>query len=147
MGRPLKEINWEIVDKYLEAGTRNGAALARKFRIQSDTFYRRFKEEYGCAFQDYNVDSQGIGVEDIRLMIHAKALNNKAPGNATMLMFLGRCLLGMKEPEVSQLVAPKQDDIDKDHQIMILKHEIAELKDNGNKRETGQELCRSYPSI
>ena len=130
MARPPKEINWDIVEIYIQAGCQSGAALARKFDIQSDTFYRKFRDHYGCSFQDYRAGSNEAGDEDIRRMLHTKALNNAAPGNSTLLMFLARCRLGMKEPEVQQLVAANQDDIDKDHEIMQLKYRLAQMESN-----------------
>jgi AraC-like DNA-binding protein len=132
MARPQKEINWEIVEKLIESGC-SGVEIAGKFRIQSDTFYRRFKEEYGCSFQDYRVESQEAGLADLRAMIHAKALNNKAPGNSNLLIFLARCRLGLREPEVSHALAANQNQIDQTHTIMQLQHRIAELEVYANK--------------
>lgn len=127
MARPLKEINWDVVERLIESGC-SGTEIAGKFRIQSDTFYRRFKEEYGCSFQDYHAPSQEAGLADLRSMIHAKALNNKAPGNSNLLIFLARCRLGMKEPEVVHNLAANQTQIDQSHLIMELQHKIAELE-------------------
>ncbi len=134
-GRPLKEINWDVVEKLIECGC-SGPEIAGKFRVNSDTFYRRFQQEYGFNFQGYRVELQSAGLADLRAMLRAKALSNKAPGNATLLMFLARCELGMKEPEQSHLVATNQEKIDERHLIMQLQHENAELKANANKRET-----------
>lgn len=128
MARPQKEINWEVVEKLIECGC-SGVEIAAKFRIQSDTFYIRFKKEYKCSFQDYRGETQEAGLADLRAMIHAKALNNKAPGNSNLLIFLAKCKLGMREPEAVQEDAPNQDVIDQAHRIMILEHELAEAKD------------------
>jgi len=128
MARPLKEINWDMVDKLIEAGC-SGVAIAGKFRIQSDTFYERFKREYGCSFQDYRANVQEAGLADLMMMLHAKALNNKAPGNSNLLIFLAKTKLGLKEPEIEHLFAPKQNDIDQSHIIMQQANEIAELKE------------------
>jgi hypothetical protein len=133
MGRPKKELNWDVVEKLIECGC-PGTEIAAKFRIQSDTFYRRFKEEYECSFQDYKLESQEAGIADLRAMIHAKALNNKAPGNSNLLIFLARCKLGYKEPESNNNLAANQDQIDQSHLIMKLEHRIAELEaENANK--------------
>jgi hypothetical protein len=134
MARPLKEINWDLVDKLIEAGC-NGLEIAAKFRIDADTFYGRFKKEYECSFQDYSVKGQEGGKAEIKTMLHAKALNNKAPGNTTLLMFLARCRLGMKEPETVQLLAANQDAIDQDHTIMQLKYRIAQLECDATERK------------
>lgn len=127
MARPLKEINWDVVDKLIEAGC-NGLQIAAKFRIDDDTFYNRFKKEYGFSFQDYSGKIQECGKADIISMLHAKAINNGAPGNATLLMFLARCRLGMKEPEIVHAIAANQEKIDQDHTIMQLKYRIAQLE-------------------
>lgn len=131
MARPRKEINWEVVEKLIECGC-PGTEIAAKFRIQSDTFYRRFKEEYECSFQDYRVDSQEAGLADLRSMIHAKAINNKAPGNSNLLIFLAKVKLGYKEPEITHNVAANQDQIDQSHRIMELEHQLAELRSYAN---------------
>jgi hypothetical protein len=127
MARPLKEINWDIVDKLIEAGC-SGVAIAGKFRIKSDTFYARFKIEYGCSFQDYRANVQEAGLADLMLMLHAKALNNKAPGNSNLLIFLAKTKLGLRESEIEQIFAPKQENIDQKHLIMELQNRICELE-------------------
>lgn len=127
MARPLKEINWDVVEKLIESGC-SGVEIAGKFRIKSDTFYERFKREYEVSFQDYRVESQEAGAADLKAMLHAKALNNNAPGNSNLLIFLARTRLGMKEPEVVQTLAVNQNQIDQSHLIMQLKHELAEVK-------------------
>lgn len=132
MARPKKEINWEVVERFIECGS-SGTEIAAKFRIQKDTLYRRFKEEYGCGFQDYHIESQEAGLADLRAMIHAKALNNKAPGNSNLLIFLAKCRLGYREPEITHNLAPNQDQIDQSHYIMELEHKISVLESNGNK--------------
>lgn len=139
MARPPKEINWDTVELYIQAGCKSGAALARKFDMQSDTFYKKFREKYGCSFQDYYVPSQEVGDIDLMRMIHAKALNNSAPGNATLLMYLASRRLGMKEPETVHLLAANQDEINKDHLIMQLKNELSELKKEKSKSYSIQE--------
>ncbi len=131
MARPQKEINWDIVEKYAQAGC-SGVGIAGKFNIQSDTFYRRFKEQYGFSFQDYRDDAQETGKSDLMAMLHAKALNNKAPGNSHLLMFLAKTKLGMKEPEITNLFAPNQAILDQNHLIMQLQNRIAELEEKIN---------------
>ncbi len=135
MARPLKEIDWDVVERYIESGS-NGVEIASDFRIQKQTFYRRFEEKYGVSFQNYHTDNQEAGGAKIRNMLYEKALNNEAPGNAMLLMFLARCRLGMKEPESVHLVAANQTQIDQSHENMELKHELAELKE----KLKGQEL-------
>lgn len=132
MVRPKKEINWDVVEKLMECQC-SANEIAGKFRINHDTFYRRFKEEYGQSYQDYQSIIHSAGLADLRAMIHAKALNNKAPGNSNMLIFLAKTVLGMKESEIEIHKSPNQTDIDKDHLIMRLQNKIAQLEENGHK--------------
>jgi hypothetical protein len=135
MARPHKEINWDVVEKLIECGC-PGTEIAAKFRIQDDTLYRRFKLEYDVSFQDYRAKSAEAGLADLRSMIHAKAINNKAPGNSNLLIFLAKCKLGYKEPEVTHTLAANQNQLDQSHHIMELEHKIAVLESNANKSET-----------
>lgn len=135
MARPPKEINWDVVDNLIKCGC-NGVEIAAKFRIQSATFYRRFEEEYQISFQNYKIEAQEEGLAELKAMIHAKALNNKAPGNSNLLIFLARCKLGMREPDVVHSLAANQNQIDQTHTIMQLQHRIAELEANADKSET-----------
>lgn len=127
MARPLRDINWDVVERLIENGS-SGIEIAGKFKIDENTFYRRFQRQYDCRFADYvGIGSQG-GKADLRSMLYAKAINNKAPGNAQLLMFLARCVLGMREPEMIQQLAANQQQIDQTHRIMQLEHELAEEK-------------------
>lgn len=133
MARPYKDIDWNLVEKYVECGS-PGTEIAGKFRIQAETFYRRFEKEYGVSFQNYKASVQDSALADLRLMIHAKALNNKAPGNSNLLIFLAKCKLGYREPDVVHTLAANQNQIDQSHKIMQLEHALAEEKaKNANK--------------
>jgi hypothetical protein len=125
MARPLKEINWDLVDKYIEVGC-NGVEISKKLTVDSDTFYSRFKKEYGKSFSDYSAKFSSGGNADIRLMLHAKAVK----GNVTALIFLAKCNLGMREPEQLNVLAANQPQIDQTHEIMRLQHEIETLRAN-----------------
>jgi len=127
MARPPKEIDWNVVEKFMEAGC-SGIQIAGEFRIRPDTLYIRFKKEYGCSFQDYRVKAEEAGLGKIKLMLYSKALNNNNPGNSNLLMFLAKCKLGYKEPEQSTSLAANQTQIDQSHLIMQLQHELSELK-------------------
>lgn len=139
MARPIKEIDWDVVDEYIESGS-NGIEIAADLRIQPQTFYRRFEEEYGVSFQNYSSEYDGAGRAKLRSMLHRKALNNDENGNQHLLVFLARCRLGMKEPETVHLVAANQEQIDQSHVIMQLQHRIAELE--GDK--TPKLTCREH---
>lgn len=145
MARPLKEIDWNMVEQYMESGC-SGVEIAAKFHIQKNTFYERFRKEYNCGFQDYHSDASGAGIADLKRMLHAKTLNNKAPGNTHLLMFMAKCKLGMREPESIVKIAPEQVEIDKDHLLMQQQYEIDKLKKEiaiyAVQREADKELLR-----
>lgn len=131
MARPKKEINWEIVEKRMEAGC-NGVEIAATLRIQPDTFYIRFKQKYGKSFQDYHGDFYSAGDANLKFTQYMKAL----AGNNNMLMLLGKERLGQgKEQEIQK--SPLEDIISLRHENMMLKAEIEKKKDgDGNKSET-----------
>ena len=124
MVRPLKEINWEIVLKRMEAGN-NAKTIAKRLNIDLDTFYRRFKQEFKCSYTDYAVGATECGTDDILFTQHMKAL----AGNVQLLMFLGKVKCGQKEPEISITTAPNDVQIQMSHRIMELQHQLAEEKD------------------
>jgi len=122
MARPEKEINWEIVEKRMEAGC-SGVEIAATLRIQSDTFYIRFNKKYGKGFQDYHGDFYSAGDANIKFTQYMKAL----AGNNNMLMLLGRERLNQgKEEEIKK--SPLEDLIELRHDNMILKAELEKIK-------------------
>ncbi len=127
MGRPRKEINWEMVERYAQAGC-SGIEIAASFGMQDDTFYRIFKEQYGESFQDYKGRANRHGEGELKLMQYAKALNNKAPGNIQMLMFLGKVRLKQDDAPIGKQDANNQSTIDIQHRNMELEAEIEQLR-------------------
>lgn len=122
MARPKKEINWEIVEKKIEAGC-NGIEIAATLRIDADTFYIRFKEQYGKSFQDSSGHFYSAGDANIKFTQYMKAL----AGNNNMLMLLGKERLNQgKEEEIKK--SPLEDIIELRHENMILKAEIVKIK-------------------
>jgi len=89
MVRPLKEINWDIVEKRMEAGC-SGIEIAASLHVDADTFYNRFKLEYGKSFQDYSAKFYSVGDANLKFTQYMKAIN----GNIPMLQLLGKERLG-----------------------------------------------------
>lgn len=128
MARPPREINWDLVDKMIEAGS-PAREIYGKFRLDDSVFYAAFKKHHGISFQDYWCNASKGGEGDLRLMLHAKAMQ----GNMTALTLLGKTRLGLREPDHAPLVAANQSQIDQSHTIMELQNKIAELEANANK--------------
>ncbi len=130
MARPEKEINWEIVEKRMEAGC-SGVEIAATLRIQADTFYLRFKKKYGKSFQDYHGDFYSAGDANIKFTQYMKAL----AGNNNMLLLLGRERLNQSKEQ--ERISPLEDIIELRHENMLLKAELDGYKEHihGNKPE------------
>jgi hypothetical protein len=124
MARPVKPINWDMVHKYIECGC-PAKEIAGKFDIYINNFYTKFKEHFGEGFESYASRVHENVLSDIRLMIYAKAINNKAPGNSNLLTFIAKCKLGFKEPDIVHTLAPNQEKIDESHRIIELEHKLA----------------------
>ncbi len=127
MGRPRKEINWEMVERYAHAGC-NAREIAATCGVSLDTFYIKFKEEHEEDFHDFRVRMNNNGESELRLMQYAKALNNKAPGNIQMLMFLGKVRLKQDDAPIGKQDANNQSTIDIQHRNMELEAEIEQLR-------------------
>jgi hypothetical protein len=122
MGRTPKEINWDVVEKKIEAGC--SAEEIYECMCAPNTFYNRFKEHFGENFCDYCDKKRRVGPGNIRFTQYMKAL----AGNTNMLMLLGRELLGQgKEPE---RVSPFEDSIAIRHENMLLRAELAGYKEH-----------------
>jgi len=129
MVRPKKQINWDLVERQMQAGC-NAKEIARSISVDINTFYDRFKEEYGKGFADFADSFHSGGKGNIRLAQYMKALQ----GNVPMLILLGREWLGQgREEGVKE--SPFQELIDTQHENMILRAQMAKLKEEVNKNE------------
>lgn len=134
MARPKKDINWDVVEKKVEAGCT--AKEIYECVCNEDTFYDRFKEHYGESFSDYSGRFRNVGHGNVRYIQYIKALS----GNTNMLQLLGREWLAQgQDPE---MMSPFEDLIAMRHEIMMLKSKNQKLQEslNANKPQTGQEL-------
>jgi hypothetical protein len=123
MGRHKKEINWDVVEKRMEAGC-NAAEIAATLRVHPDTFSDRFKAKYGKYFSDISGHYYSAGDANLKFTQYMKAL----AGNNNMLMLLGRERLGQGKEE--EKLSPFEDVIALKHENMILRAEIAQFKES-----------------
>lgn len=115
MGRSPKDIKWETVLLRMQA--RNSARqIAQAHHINIDTFYDRFKEEFGCNFSDYSDGEQESGEGNIAYVQYTKALS----GNVQMLTLLGEEWLGQGAPK-NRGDAPLEE-------LLLLKAENSRLR-------------------
>jgi hypothetical protein len=94
MARPKRVIDWNVVEQRMEAGS-PAKEIAATLRIEINTFYDRFKKEYGCGFADYADDFHSAGKSNIRHIQYLKALE----GNIPMLQILGKHWLGQNDKD------------------------------------------------
>lgn len=125
MPRKKIDINWDLVEKRMEAGC-NGVEIAATLRIDSDTFYNRFREKYGKRFQDSSADFYKAGDANLKSVQYSKALS----GNMQMLIFLGKERLGQGKEEL--INSPFEDILALKHENMILRAELTDIKEKLN---------------
>ena len=124
MARPKKDINWDIVEKKIEAGC--SAKEIYTGVCDSDTFYNRFKDYFGKSFSDYSDDYYSVGNGNIKFTQYMKAL----AGNVPMLMLLGRERLSQGKEQERH--SPYDDMLALRHENMILKAALANYKEHEN---------------
>ena len=124
MARPKKDINWDVVQRKVEAGC--PAKEIYECVCDSNTFYRRFKEHFGQNFADYVDKFRSVGPGNIRFTQYMKAL----AGNINMLQLLGREWLGQGKDE--EKISPFEDVLAMRHENMMLRAEIEKIKESMN---------------
>lgn len=93
-GHPLLPINWEEVDKYLQAGC-SGTQIAAIVGVSPDTLYRRCQEERGASFSVISQEKRAKGDG----FLHAKQYSEAMKGDRGMLIWLGKQRLGQKDQQ------------------------------------------------
>lgn len=142
-GRPEINIDWKQVDQWLMGGMK-GTTIAEKLHIHPQTFYSKCEEDHKTSFTHYARSKIDTGNDHIKYKIFHKGMND---GNMTALLHMAKHRLGeWDKAPVTEDISPKQDDIDKSHEIMLLKAQIKQYQDrlvklDDNKPETGSELC------
>jgi hypothetical protein len=126
-----KPINWDIVELYIKAGCTQ-TKIAAYLYIDTDTLRDRVKEKYGVEYSIFSASLRSEG----DLLIEAQQFQKAMKGYWPALQWLGKVRLGQKEPEVSNQLAPKQNEIDQSHIIMQQEHRIAELEADADKSKT-----------
>lgn len=134
MGKYKKEINWQMVELYIKSGC-SQVKIANSLCIDRETLRDRVKEKYGMDYSSFSSALISEGELLLEAAIYQKAMKSSQPGNAQMLMWLGKVKLGYREPE--PLSNPtNQVALDQSHRIMELEHKIAELEADAHKPKT-----------
>lgn len=107
-GRPGIGIDWAEFDRLCEVQC-TLAELAAHFRVSEDTVERAVRRDHGTSFADYFAQKRKAGFVSLR----RKQWELAMAGNATMLIFLGKQLLGQSDrhevalPQVSLSGLPR----------------------------------------
>jgi CHASE1-domain containing sensor protein len=126
-----KEINWDLVELYVKAGA-SQIKIAQSLFIHPNTLADRVKEKYNMEYSTFSTALRGEG----DILIEAQQYQKAMKGYWPALQWLGKVRLGQREPEMLNILAANQGQIDQSHIIMQLQHEIEELKKNADKPET-----------
>lgn len=110
-GRPETPIDWNLVDKFIQSGCTPNE-ISGHFRLSRERFYERFKLHHNVDYTTYSMNLAGSGQALLRLSQYNKALNNDSKGNTQMLIWLGKVMLGQREPEVEKSRPPNDDQLD-----------------------------------
>lgn len=92
MGRPRIEINWHEFEK-LCAMQATLVEIAGWFGCSEDTIERRVKEEHGVTFAEHYRTKTSKG----KISLRRKQLEVAMSGNTTMLIWLGKQMLGQRD--------------------------------------------------
>lgn len=91
-GRPEITIDWEKVNKLLQAGCK-GTEVAANIGIHADTLYIQCEKKFGVNFTDYSAKQRGNGDSLLRTKQFSVALK----GDKTMLVWLGKQRLAQRD--------------------------------------------------
>lgn len=94
MPRPEKPIDWDLVDKLLEANC-HGTEIAPYFNMHPETFYDRVLKYYGIGFTEFSCLKKAHGDAKLKIAQFEKALDK----DNAMMIWLGKQRLDQREPE------------------------------------------------
>lgn len=93
-GRPKKKIDWNIVDKLLEADC-EGTEIAAYLGMHPNVLYERCKKEKKCNFSEYLQEKKAKGNSLLKVKQYELAMKK----DKTMLVWLGKQRLGQKDKQ------------------------------------------------
>lgn len=117
-----KEINWDLVDKLLEAGCL-GTEIAPHFAIHQETLYDRCFKKYGMMWTDYSQKMKQKGDSSLRAKQYQKAMS----GDNTLLVWLGKTRLKQRDTDDKE-ISLQDATIETTLERAKLKAENAELR-------------------
>lgn len=104
-GRPRAEIDWKVVDDWLECGC-TGTEVAARLGICADALYNRVEEEFKTTFSAYSQQKKQSGEILLKKAQFDKAIGRTEIGDNTLLIWLGKVRLDQRETAIIS-VAPE----------------------------------------
>lgn len=98
MGRPKADIDWNKVDKYLQAQC-DGVGIAGLLGIHPNTLYLACEDVHKISFSEYSAQKRGEGRE----LLRTKQFQAAMDGDKTMLVWLGKQYLNQREKSESNV--------------------------------------------
>ena len=92
VGRPLKEIDWKKFEALCKIFCTE-SEIASVLGCHIDTLYEACKREFGCNFPELYKKFSEDGKASLRRAQYKRALE----GNPTMLIWMGKQVLGQKD--------------------------------------------------
>lgn len=97
-GRPPKKVDWDFVEKRLEAGS-SGLSISKEIGIYPDIFYDKVLAHYGEPLTVIAAKFKSKGDESLRRAQYEKAIGINKRGDTTLLTFLGKVRLKQRETD------------------------------------------------
>ena len=94
MARPKTDIDWNKVDKYLQAQC-DGTGIASLLGIHPNTLYEACKTYHKISFSEYSQQKKGEGKELLKANMFKDAMN----GNTTLQIWLSKQYLNMRDKQ------------------------------------------------
>lgn len=106
MARPRKEIDYATVEKLLHIQC-TGEEIAAVLGINYDTLVSSIKRDHKMSYSEYSEQKKAGGKASLRRMQWKQAEN----GNTTMLIWLGKQMLGQSDKQQTELTGKDGDGI------------------------------------
>jgi hypothetical protein len=123
LGRPRAEIDWKVVDDYLECGC-SGAEIAARLGISGDALYNRVEEEFKTNFSAYSQQKKQSGEVLLKKAQFDKAIGRTEHGDNTLLIWLGKTRLDQRETTAITVAA----ETEKNYRSLM--EDVAEMQRN-----------------
>lgn len=91
-GRPYKKLDWDEIDKLLQAGCLS-TEIAGRFGVCRDTLYKRCIEDNKIDYSTYSQQKKSNG----EALLRAKQYSEAMKGDKSMLIWLGKNRLGQSD--------------------------------------------------